>query len=185
MITEFFALDIETTGLNNVMNGGHITQIAVSKYDVGTMEVSVVFDRIIHSDSKVVPYEIEVLTGISTVMLRNSQHRLRETLLDLMSMIKGKYVVIHNANFDSAHINLAMMLFTLNVISDYAHIYCSLQYFRKMDIPNGNKLENLVSHYGIDVQGYHNAAVDTMALCKLIAKVGVDDFFQPKNAFQN
>lgn len=180
---DFIALDLETVGLMTNSNGGHITQIALSKYNSTNKTVEVILDKLIHSSYVQVPPHIEALTGISTKMIRESPYELDAVMDELLAAISNIPVVIHNAAFDTLQLNDVLIVKDLSVIQDYTKIYCSLQYFRKNGLAQSNKLSDLVSHYGLDCGGFHNAASDTYALCKLIEHIDPQVFFTPQNLY--
>jgi DNA polymerase III epsilon subunit-like protein len=179
---DYFSLDLETSGLKTCSQGGFITQIALCKYSESSSH-TIVYDEIIHSKNGIIPHEIEVLTGITTEMVRKSEKTLQIALVEITNLLLGSRVVIHNALFDTNQLNDCLMMRDLSVIQDYCDVYCSLKYCREWGIFKDNKLETIASHFNIQSEGYHNAAFDTLVLSKVIEKIGIDRFFCADNLY--
>ena len=92
--TEYVVLDIETTGLDLMING--ITEIGAVKIREG--KIAEQFTTLIKPDYPITE-EIVKLTGITEEMVKDAP-RIPSVLPDFMKFIDGAVLVAHNADFD-------------------------------------------------------------------------------------
>mgnify|MGYP001186837580 CR=1 FL=1 len=171
-------LDTETTGIS-VKDGHRIVEIGCIELD-DLVPVNK-FHTYLNPERKVSDKAFEV-HGYSDEFL-SKQKKFSEIVNDFLNFIEGKNLIIHNAEFDIAHLNNELSLIGESKISN--KIIDTLELARSKFPGSSSSLDALCKRYRIDnsrrVQ--HTALVD----CDLLSKVYINliDQKEPKLDFKN
>ena len=171
-------LDTETTGIS-VKDGHRIVEIGCIELD--NLIPSNKFHTYLNPERKVSEKAFEV-HGYSDEFLSN-QKKFSDIVEDFLNFIKGKKLIIHNAEFDIAHLNNELSLIGHKKISN--EIIDTLELARSKFPGSSSSLDALCKRYRIDnsrrVQ--HTALID----CDLLAKVYINliDQKEPTLNFKN
>ena len=169
-------LDTETTGLS-VAEGHRIVEI-------GCIEIKDLiptknkFHCYLNPERKVSEEAFKV-HGYSDEFL-SKQKKFSEVVDEFLNFIKGKKIVIHNAEFDISHINNELKLIGKNIIKE--EIVDTLQIARDKFPGSGTSLDALCKRYNIDNsrREKHTALLD----CDLLLKVYINLLEQREPTFE-
>ena len=171
-------LDTETTGIS-IKDGHRIVEIGCIELD-DLVPVNK-FHTYLNPERKVSQKAFEV-HGYSDEFL-SKQKKFPEIVNDFLNFIEGKNLIIHNAEFDIAHLNNELSLIGESKISN--KIIDTLELARSKFPGSSSSLDALCKKYRIDnsrrVQ--HTALID----CDLLAKVYINliDQKEPTLNFKN
>ena len=172
-------LDTETTGIS-VKEGHRIVEIGCIELD-NLIPTEKKFHCYLNPERKVSEKAFEV-HGYTDDFLSN-QKRFKEVVHDFLNFIKGKKLVIHNAEFDLSHLNNELKLIGKNKIDN--EIVDTLSIARDKFPGSPASLDALCKKYRIDnsKRVQHTALID----CNLLAKVYINliDQKEPTLDFQN
>ena len=158
-------LDTETTGIS-VKDGHRIVEIGCIELD--NLIPSNKFHTYLNPERKVSEKAFEV-HGYSDEFLSN-QKKFSDVVEDFLNFIEGKKLIIHNAEFDIAHLNNELSLIGYKKINN--EIIDTLELARSKFPGSSSSLDALCKRYRIDnsrrVQ--HTALID----CDLLAKVYIN-----------
>ena len=167
-------LDTETTGIS-VKDGHRIVEIGCIEFD-NLVPTKNKFHCYLNPERKVSEKALEI-HGYTDEFLSNKK-KFKEICDDFLEFIKGKRLIIHNAEFDLAHINNELSLLGKKEIKN--EIVDTLSLAREKFPGSPANLDALCKRYRIDnsrrVQ--HTALID----CELLAKVYINliDQKEPK-----
>ena len=173
-MSEIF-LDTETTGLS--FNDGHrIVEIAcIETKDL--VPTNRIFHKLINPQRSV-PEEAFKIHGFSTNFL-SSKETFDQIADELLSFLKGKKIIIHNATFDLGFLNGELQKIKKKLI-DKENVVDSLEIARNKFPGTSNSLDALCRRFNIDLskRTKHNAMLD----CELLREVYVNllDAKEPK-----
>ena len=171
-------LDTETTGIS-VKDGHRIVEIGCIELD-NLVPTKNKFHCYLNPERKVSEKALEI-HGYSDEFLSNKK-KFKEICDNFLEFIKGKRLIIHNAEFDLAHINNELSLLGKKEIKN--EIVDTLSLAREKFPGSPANLDALCKRYRIDnsrrVQ--HTALID----CDLLAKVYINliDQKEPTLNFQ-
>ena len=171
-------LDTETTGIS-IKDGHRIVEIGCIELD-DLVPVNK-FHAYLNPERKVSEKAFEV-HGYSDEFL-SKQKKFSEIVNDFLNFIEGKSLIIHNAEFDIAHLNNELSLIGESKITN--KIIDTLELARSKFPGSSSSLDALCKRYRIDnsrrVQ--HTALID----CDLLAKVYINliDQKEPTLNFKN
>ena len=172
-------LDTETTGIS-VKEGHRIVEIGCIELE-NLIPTKNKFHCYLNPERKVSEKAFEV-HGYSDEFLANKQ-KFNEVFEDFLSFINGKRLIIHNAEFDLAHLNNELSLIGKDKINNY--IIDTLNLAREKFPGSSVSLDSLCKRYGIDNsrRKQHTALID----CDLLAKVYINliDQKEPSLNFSN
>jgi len=172
-------LDTETTGIS-VKEGHKIVEIGCIELD-NLIPTDKKFHCYLNPERKVSEKAFEV-HGYTDDFLSN-QKKFKEVVDDFLNFIKGKKLVIHNAEFDLSHLNNELKLIGKNKIDN--EIVDTLALARDKFPGSPVSLDALCKKYRIDnsKRVQHTALID----CDLLAKVYINliDQKEPTLDFQN
>ena len=172
-------LDTETTGLN-VKDGHRIVEIGCIELD-NLIPTKQTFHCYLNPERKVSEKAFEV-HGYSDEFL-SKQKKFSEIVDDFLKFIKGKKLVIHNADFDIGHLNNEMLILGKDKIKN--EVIDTLILARDKFPGSPINLDSLCKRYRIDNsrRTKHTALID----CDLLAKVYINllDQKEPTLDFQN
>ncbi len=173
-------LDTETTGLS-VKDGHRIVEIGCIE-----LEELIPTKKIFHfylNPGRKVSEEAFKVHGYSDEFLSNKQ-KFSEIVDLFLEFIKDKKVIIHNAEFDIAHINNELLIAGKEKITK-ANIVDTLEIARNKFPGAAISLDALCKRFRIDnsKREKHTALID----CELLAKVYINllDQKEPKLKFNN
>ncbi len=159
-------LDTETTGIS-VKEGHRIVEIGCIELD-NLIPTRNKFHCYLNPERKVSEKAFEV-HGYSDEFLSKQKrfHEIRESFLDF---IKGKRLIIHNAEFDLAHLNNELLLSGKNKIEN--EIVDTLALARDKFPGSAVNLDALCKRFRIDnsKRTHHTALID----CELLTKVYIN-----------
>ena len=171
-------LDTETTGIS-VKDGHRIVEIGCIELD-DLIPVNK-FHTYLNPERKVSEKAFEVHGYSDEFLLK--QKKFSEIANDFLNFIEGKKLIIHNAEFDIAHLNNELSLIGGSKISN--EIIDTLELARSKFPGSSSSLDALCKRYRIDnsKRTQHTALID----CDLLAKVYINliDQKEPTLNFQN
>ena len=171
-------LDTETTGIS-VKDGHRIVEIGCIEID-NLIPTKNKFHCYLNPERKVSEKAFEV-HGYSDDFL-SKQKKFNEVVDDFLNYIDGKKLVIHNAEFDIAHLNHELKLLGKNEIDN--EVIDTLTLARDKFPGSSISLDALCKRYRIDnsKRVQHTALID----CDLLAKVYINliDQKEPTLDFQ-
>ena len=173
-------LDTETTGLS-VKDGHRIVEIGCIELD-NLIPTHNKFHCYLNPEKKVSKKALEV-HGYTDEFLSNKK-KFKEIADEFLDFIKDKRIIIHNAEFDLAHINNELILIGKSRINR-DNIVDTLEIARDKFPGSPISLDALCKRYRIDnsKRVQHTALVD----CELLSKVYINliDQKEPTLNFQN
>ncbi len=173
-------LDTETTGLS-VKDGHRIVEIGCIELDE-LVPTKKIFHFYLNPGRKVSEEAFKV-HGYSDEFL-SDKHKFSEIADDFLQFIKDKKIIIHNAEFDIAHINNELLIAGKEKISKI-NIVDTLDLARNKFPGSSISLDALCKRFRIDnsKREKHTALVD----CELLSKVYINllDQKEPKLNFNN
>ena len=172
-------LDTETTGLS-VKEGHRIVEIGCIELD-NLIPTNNQFHCYLNPERKVSEKALEV-HGYTDEFLSNKK-KFIEIVDEFLEFIKDKKLIIHNAEFDLAHLNNELQLIGKNKINKNS-IIDTLDLARDKFPGSGVSLDALCKRYRIDnsKRKKHTALID----CELLSKVYINliDQKEPMLDFQ-
>jgi DNA polymerase-3 subunit epsilon len=173
-MSEIF-LDTETTGLS-FKDGHKIVEIAcVETKDL--IPTNKIFHKLINP-KRDVPEEAFKIHGFSEEFLSNKE-TFDQVAEEFLNFIKGKKLIIHNANFDLGFLNSELGAIKKELI-DKIVVIDSLEVARNKFPGASNSLDALCKRFNIDIskRTKHNALLD----CELLREVYINllDAKEPK-----
>ena len=173
-------LDTETTGLS-VKDGHRIVEIGCIELD-NFIPTQNKFHCYLNPEKKVSKKALEV-HGYTDEFLSDKK-KFKEIADEFLDFIKDKRIIIHNAEFDLAHINNELILIGKSRINR-DNIVDTLEIARDKFPGSSISLDALCKRYRIDnsKRAQHTALVD----CDLLSKVYINliDQKEPTLNFQN
>ena len=173
-------LDTETTGLS-VKDGHRIVEIGCIELDE-LIPTKNIFHFYLNPGRKVSEEAFKV-HGYSNEFLSDKQ-KFSEIAEDFLKFIKDKNIIIHNAEFDMAHINNELLLAGKEKITK-KNVIDTLDIARNKFPGSSISLDALCKRFGIDnsKRKKHTALID----CELLSKVYINllDQKEPKLNFKN
>ena len=171
-------LDTETTGLS-VSDGHRIVEIGCIELDNLIPTINK-FHCFLNPERKVSKKALEI-HGYTDEFLSDKK-KFAEIVDDFLKFINEKKLIIHNADFDLAHLNNELLLIGKNPISK-VNVIDTLDLARNKFPGSSINLDALCKRYRIDNsrRKKHNALID----CELLAKVYINliDQKEPKLNF--
>ena len=159
-------LDTETTGLS-VKDGHRIVEIGCIELD-NLIPTKNKFHCYLNPERKVSEKALEV-HGYSDEFL-STKKKFKEVANEFLKFIKGKRLIIHNAEFDLSHLNNELNLIGMKKID--SDILDTLTLARDKFPGSSISLDALCKRYQIDnsKRTQHNALID----CELLSKVYIN-----------
>ena len=172
-------LDTETTGIS-VKEGHRIVEIACVELE-NLIPTGKKFHRFLNPERKVSEQAFKI-HGFSDIFL-SKQKKFSEIKDDFLNFIKDKKLIIHNAEFDLAHLNNELSLCDVEKISN--EVVDTLVLARDKFPGSQVSLDALCKRFRIDnsQRTQHNALLD----CHLLSKVYINliDQKEPTLNFKN
>ena len=172
-------LDTETTGIS-VSDGHRVVEIGCIELD-NLIPTKKKFHCYLNPERKVSEKALEV-HGYTDDFL-SKQKKFKEIVDDFLNFVQGKRLIIHNAEFDLAHLNHELKILGMNSIDN--EITDTLILARNKYPGSAASLDALCKRYRIDnsKRVQHTALID----CDLLAKVYINliDQKEPTLNFQN
>ena len=173
-------LDTETTGLS-VKEGHRIVEIGCIELD-DLIPTKKIFHTYLNPERKVSEKALEV-HGYTDEFL-SDKRKFKDIADEFLNFILDKKIIIHNAEFDIAHINNELSLIGKNKINSN-NVIDTLEIARERLPGAGLSLDALCKRYNIDNsrRKKHTAIID----CELLSKVYINliDQKEPKLNFLN
>ena len=173
-------LDTETTGLK-VKDGHRIVEIGCIELE-NQIPTSKKFHCYLNPERKVSEKALEV-HGYTNEFL-STQKKFTEICNEFLDFIKNKKLIMHNAEFDLAHLNNELRLLGKNII-EKKNVIDTLELARDKFPGSSISLDALCKRYNIDnsKRVKHTALID----CELLVKVYINliDQKEPTLNFQN
>ena len=173
-------LDTETTGLK-IKDGHRIVEIGCIELE-NQIPTSKKFHCYLNPERKVSEKAFEV-HGYTDEFL-STQKKFTEICNEFLDFIKNKKLIIHNSEFDLAHLNNELRLLGKNII-EKKNVIDTLELARDKFPGSSNSLDALCKRYNIDnsKRVKHTALID----CELLVKVYINliDQKEPTLNFQN
>ena len=173
-MSEIF-LDTETTGLS-FQEGHKIVEIACIETE-DLIPTNQIFHKFINPERNI-PEQAFKIHGFSQEFL-SSKQTFSEVAEDFLNFIKGKKIIIHNANFDLGFLNNELEQIKKKKINK-VEVIDSLEVARNKFPGTSNSLDALCKRFNIDLsrRTKHNALLD----CELLREVYINllDVKEPK-----
>lgn len=165
-MTTYAVIDFETTGMSPEL-GARATEVAIVLVEDGR-----VVDRYqsLMNAGAFIPYEIQMLTGITNAMVRSAPGA-DEVMHAAAQFVGSCPLVAHNAAFDRKFWNAELQRLGQRSSADFV---CSLLLSRRLvpDAPN-YKLGTLINTLCLPATGrYHRALADAEATANLFVHLG-------------
>ena len=159
-------LDTETTGIS-VKEGHRIVEIGCIELE-NLIPTKNKFHCYLNPERKVSEKALEI-HGYTDEFLIDKK-KFNEVVEDFLSFISGKRLIIHNAEFDLAHLNNELRLIGKDKINN--EIIDTLSLSREKFPGSSVSLDSLCKRYGIDNsrRKQHTALID----CDLLARVYIN-----------
>lgn len=157
--SRFVALDIETTGLDQVDD--EIVEIGAVRVING--QITDRFSQLINPNRRM-PEDVTAINHITDEMLAGKP-MIYEIMPDLLEFIGEHVVAVHNAAFDAGFLSQASMRYRFKLHK---------KYFDTMDLKlfwpsaKNKKLSSLLEAAGIENQQAHRALGDAQAVAELV-----------------
>ena len=168
-------LDTETTGLSFKDNHKIVEIACIETKDL--IPTNKIFHKLINPKRNM-PEEAFKIHGFSEEFLSN-QPTFDQIVEEFLNFIKGKKLIIHNANFDLSFLNGELGLLKKKSI-DKTLVIDSLEVARNKFPGISNSLDSLCKRFNIDISRRvkHNALLD----CELLREVYINllDVREPK-----
>ena len=170
-------LDTETTGLS-VKDGHRIVEIGCMEIE-DLIPTKNIFHCYINPERKVSESAIKV-HGYTDEFLADKQ-KFADIADDFLKLIKGKKIIIHNAEFDISHLNNELSLINKGKILK-ENVIDTLEIARNKFPGSGISLDALCKRFRIDNsrRKKHTALID----CELLSKVYINLIDQKEPFFQ-
>ena len=168
-------LDTETTGLS-VKDGHRVVEIGCVELD-NLVPTKKTFHCYLNPERKVSEKAFEV-HGYSDIFL-SSQKKFKDVVDEFLLFIKGRRLIIHNADFDIGHLNNELKLIGRDKLKN--DIVDTLVLAREKFPGSSTNLDALCKKYRIDnsKRTKHTALID----CNLLAKVYINLIDQKEPTF--
>ena len=168
-------LDTETTGLS-VKDGHRVVEIGCVELD-NLVPTKKTFHCYLNPERKVSEKAFEV-HGYSDIFLSN-QKKFKDVVDEFLLFIKGRRLIIHNADFDIGHLNNELKLIGRDKLKN--DIVDTLVLAREKFPGSSTNLDALCKKYRIDnsKRTKHTALID----CNLLAKVYINLIDQKEPTF--
>ena len=159
-------LDTETTGLS-VKDGHRIVEIGCIELD-NLVPTQNSFHCYLNPERKVSEKALEV-HGYTDEFLKTKK-KFKDVMLNFLSFIKDKRLIIHNAEFDLAHLNNELKILGKEIIKN--EIIDTLVLAKNKFPGSSVSLDALCKRYRIDnsKRDKHTALID----CDLLSKVYIN-----------
>tara|TARA_Y100000590_G_scaffold443092_1_gene572082 strand:- start:842 stop:1510 length:669 start_codon:yes stop_codon:yes gene_type:complete len=169
-------LDTETTGIS-VKEGHRVVEIGCIELE-NLIPTGNKFHCYLNPERKVSEKALEV-HGYSDEFLAK-QKKFAEIADNFLEFIKGKRLVIHNAEFDISHLNNELSILGKNKIRE--EVVDTLQIAKDKFPGSSTSLDALCKKYNIDnsKREKHNATID----CELLSKVYINLLDQKEPTFE-
>ena len=171
-------LDTETTGIS-IKDGHRIVEIGCIELD-NLVPTQNSFHCYLNPERKVSEKALEV-HGYTDEFLKTKK-KFKDVMLNFLSFIKDKRLIIHNAEFDLAHLNNELKILGKEIIKN--EIIDTLVLAKNKFPGSSVSLDALCKRYRIDnsKRDKHTALID----CDLLSKVYINliDQKEPKLDFQ-
>ena len=170
-------LDTETTGLS-VKDGHRIVEIGSIELE-NLIPTKKIFHCYLNPERKVSQSALEV-HGHTDEFLANKQ-KFEEIADDFLKFVEGKKIVIHNAEFDIAHLNNELSLVNKEKIQK-ENVIDTLEIARNKFPGSGNSLDALCKRFRVDNSRRvkHTAILD----CELLSRVYINLLDQKEPIFE-
>lgn len=156
-----FGLDVETTGLDRAAN--EIIEIGICSYDAQDRSISPVYQSYVKPHQEIKPF-ITSLTGITEEDVKDAKG-IDEVLEEVLPLIRGGLLVMHNADFDLGFLKkFAGEQFLKD--NDIA-AFDTLKLSKNMIQSSRYSLEYLVDSLGLGHENHHRAADDAVMCIRL------------------
>ena len=173
-------LDTETTGLS-VKDGHRIVEIGCIELN-DLIVTKNIFHCYLNPERKVSEKALEV-HGYTDEFLSNKK-KFKDIVDEFLNFIEGKEIIIHNSDFDIAHINNELEIIGKEKINK-KNVIDTLEIARNKFPGSGISLDALCKRFRIDNsrRKKHTALID----CELLSKVYINliDQKEPKLNFSN
>lgn len=160
----FFALDIETNGLNPIAD--RIIEIALVPFNISSKKE---INQLLNIPTAL-SAEIEKITGINDNMLKDQPNFLKIADKIIEHMENAEFIIAYNANFDKSFLEsefarINKVLPNIPWIDPFVFI-CDIDRYKK-----GKKLVDAANRWGIKLQDAHRAYNDALAAGELMLKL--------------
>ncbi|MEZ5843382.1 MAG: DNA polymerase III subunit epsilon [Hyphomicrobiaceae bacterium] len=162
-------LDTETTGLEH-RNGDRLIELGCIEL-VNRIPSGREYHAFIHPEDREVHPDAERIHGISSAFLADKP-KFAEVVDDFLAFIGEAPLVIHNASFDTAFINMELKRIGRPPLSG-ERVIDTLMLARRKHPAGPNTLDALCKRYGIDnsIRTKHGAIMDSLLLAEVYVEL--------------
>lgn len=162
----YVILDTETTGLNrtghDIALGHRIIEIGCAEMVDGVVTNSH-FHRYVNPHQQIDP-KARAIHGISDAFLQDKEP-FTSIVKDLLDFIGDSVIVMHNASFDTAFLDLEFRLLPTDLQPKQTFLVMdTLEIARSMFPSQNNTLKGLCDRLGYKTDGLHSALTDAITL---------------------
>ena len=165
MSNDYVIIDVETTGVS--VQTDALIELAALRIQNG--KVMEEFSQLIQCD-RLIPMEIQKLTGITNELLQVEGKSLEETLYKFIDFIGNNRLVGHKISFDYSFIQASCRQVGITMSSHACTDTYTLAK-RKVDDIENFKLTTLAQKFGWDTTGAHRALTDCYLTLNLYTKL--------------
>jgi len=165
--TSFIVVDVETTG-SRAYGGDRITEVAAVLVRDGA--ATTVFDTLVNPE-RPIPAFVTRLTRISWDMVKQAPH-FRDVCDQLLGALEGHVFVAHNVRFDWRFLSMEIERATRGHRALHGRRMCTVQLAKTL-LPQLRRrsLDQLASHYGIEITARHRAGGDAAATAGVLLRL--------------
>ena len=167
----FIAFDVETTGID--CSKDSITEIAAIKVIDGVIneKKEFLFQELVHPYKKSIPKNVELLTGITNEMVKDSK-KIWEVFSEFVEFIGDNILVGYNCMvFDSRFLVRAGRLSNLIIYNKYFDVMHYAKKFKNILNSNNMTLVEVGKALGIENPNAHRALADAITTAKVYLKL--------------
>ena len=159
----FVIFDIETTGLSPLKD--EIIEIGAVKVEKGLITSQY---RSFINPGFSIPYRISNLTGITDEMVKDAPN-IGEVLGKFLDFCGNSVLVAHNAKFDTGFLKSAGKKVNIKIKNPILDTLA----LSRLALPNlkRHRLNNIVKHFGINLENHHRALDDAYATAEAFLKL--------------
>lgn len=167
----FVAFDVETTGIDHSKDA--ITELAAIKVVDGKIveEKEFLFQELVHPYKKSIPKNVEMLTGITNEMVKDSK-RIWEVFPEFVEFIGDNILLGYNCmTFDSKFLVRAGRISNLIIDNEYFDVLHMARKYKNILDSENMTLVQVGKALGIENPQAHRALADAITTAKVYLKI--------------
>jgi DNA polymerase-3 subunit epsilon len=158
---EYAFIDLETTGLEPE-NGDKIIEIGIMITDAQYNEIAR-YETLVNPNRPLSASHIHLITED----MINDAPYIQEINDEILSLLDGRLLVAHNAEFERKFLNNELNGTKLKAVN----FLDTLEYARQLTPTRNHKLQTIADYYKVDYSNAHTAMADTLILRNVLSKM--------------